>query len=270
MELFSKAWQECSKSKRWSLVVELFFDDSGHERLTNESFLCLAGYMGIDKWWLPFVDEWQKTLTAHNMNYLHMRELVHLQGPYKKWTLEQRNEVLNDFIEIVRDRKTSIFPVSVTMDISAWQNLPDTTKKRFGVNADSFCFMRLIAGAIRIMTLCNPMDYIHIVTDTNPEFAAKRFNLYSALMGAFPKLTARCSAFTFANCEIYTPLQAADLLAWTIRKELIQKSLGHASSPIYAALLGDLKPEYAKNAIETIDKNRLSQILEEMPEQSSE
>ena len=58
-----------------------YFDDSR----TDGLIFTLAGYVGGERHWEVFQDQWHRALDRHEVPYFHMREFRKDSGPYKKW-----------------------------------------------------------------------------------------------------------------------------------------------------------------------------------------
>jgi hypothetical protein len=66
--------------------------------------------------------------------------------------------------------------------------------------------------------------------DQDFEFASKRVSLAKHLFGREKELTQIVGSLGFANADLYPQLQAADVLAWLTRRELILRSENAQSS----------------------------------------
>jgi hypothetical protein len=58
-----------------------YFDDSR----TEGRIFTLAGYVGGERHWEVFQEQWNRALDLHEVPYFHMREFGKDSGPYKKW-----------------------------------------------------------------------------------------------------------------------------------------------------------------------------------------
>ena len=96
--------------------------------------------------------------------------------------------------------------------------------------AQQFCLERILSRVIRQMSDAGMDDTLNLVFDTDPEFGPNRFNLFCALMGHDERAARRLTSITFGHPVYYPGLQAADLLVWETRKELMQKREGYQST----------------------------------------
>ena len=227
------------RSKEWKFVIGAYFDDSGKESTPNGDFVCMAGYLADSGFWELFAKSWLQRLLEHGISSIHMKELIPIQGEYKNlgWDAPKRNAVLSDFIHVIK----SIGPVGfgVGVDARAWRelrklrpNLPDV---------QTFCFARTMKMVIERMKAAAPRDFVAVYFDPDPEFGAARLRLFDAIWRRDPDAREYLASIKFANNVIYSPLQAADLLAWETRKELVQKAGGFESTPRYKDLFQALE-----------------------------
>lgn len=206
-------------------MIYAYFDDSGKEDDPSNRHICMAGYMGFDEAWDDFEADWRQLLLKHGISWIHMKEIIPLQGEYKNlgWDTAKRDAVLFDFIEIIKDSPFVGFGVGV--DTEAWALVPEEEKKKAG-NAHDFCFQRIMRGVIDRLEKAAPNDLLQVVFDRDQSVANRRFHLFSRIHESDPRATVYLQSIAFANPKLMLALQAADLLAWETRKELIQKTGG--------------------------------------------
>src|SRR5664279_194928 len=87
-----------------SYMIRAYFDDSGSESLSSGGHVCLAGYLADDHYWVTFNRLWRHQLVRHGIDCVHMKDLIPLQGGYKKlgWDATKRDRVINDFIRVIQ------------------------------------------------------------------------------------------------------------------------------------------------------------------------
>ncbi|MGA7563539.1 MAG: DUF3800 domain-containing protein [Desulfobaccales bacterium] len=233
--LFGDCWGKSPHSQGWKLVIQGFFDDSGHQADPQNEFVCVAGYLADVNHWQLFATEWKYQLIRHNISCIHMKDLVPLQGEYKElgWNNDKRDTVLLEFLNIIKESELIGFGISI--DVRAWKILPPRIRKQFG-NVHYFCFARIIRNIVDRLKKMEAHDIINVIFDTNPEFGSRRFSLLSDIRKHDPEAAKHIGSLAFADGKLYSALQAADILAWETRKELTQKLLGHKSTPRWKQL----------------------------------
>jgi hypothetical protein len=215
-------------------VIRGYFDDSGKESLPTGQYVCMAGYLADSGFWELFASGWRHGLLQHRISAIHMKDLIHFQGEYKKlgWDAPKRDEALKDFISVIHVSRLIGFGVGV--EVSAWKDM----RKRHPEIPDVqlFCFARILRMVVDRMKIAAPRDFLNICFDSDPEFSSQRVRTYAELWKRDEPSRPYLSAITFADPNTYLPLQAADLLAWETRKDLIQKSGNFSSTPRWDAL----------------------------------
>ena len=226
-------------SERCLMPIRAYFDDSGKESTPTEPFVCMAGYLADDSFWLQNATRWRQQLLRHGISCVHMRDLIPMQGEYKNlgWDGAKRNAVLGDFINIIK--QTQLVGFGVGVDARAWRDLRELYPKLDDVQ--TFCFARIMRMVTDRIKLVAPKDFVAVYFDFDPEFGAVRLRLFNEIWRKDADARTFLMSLTFADMKTYMPLQAADLLAWETRKELVQKAGGWDSTPRYKELFTALE-----------------------------
>jgi hypothetical protein len=174
-----------------------------------------------------------------------MKDLIPLLGDYKQlgWDAPKRGVVLADFVNVIKFSHLVGFGVGV--DAEAWRDLRSLYPKLD--NVQTFCFARIMRMVIDRMKISATRDQVALHFDSDPEFGAARLRLLSELGKHDPDARTHLGSITFGSMRTILPLQAADLLAWETRKELIQKTGGFSSTGRFSNLftaLGDIQLDY--------------------------
>ncbi len=199
-------------------MIECFFDDSGKE--CDTAFPCLAGYLAHNSYWFEFNTKWQHLLLRHGLPYLHMKEFVSFARA-KGWNGQKRNEVILEFIEVIKQARLIGFGVAI--DSAAWRALSSKRRRAFG-SGQEFCFQRVIRRIVDRLEEADERDDVVIVFDRDMEFAKPRLTLFEHILKGDPRASRRIASIAFSDSKKYFALQAADLLAWETRSELIQRA----------------------------------------------
>jgi hypothetical protein len=163
-----------------------------------------------------------------------MREILGI-AKKKGWDIARLNDVLSEFISAARD--THIVGFGIGVDMEAWRMIDPALRKRLG-DVQLFCCSRIIRRIMdRLEMLGLQGEEISITFDRDFEFARRRLRLFEEICKAFPHINAHVSQISFANSRQCYPLQAADLLSWETRRELISKSGGRESNPRWRELM---------------------------------
>lgn len=239
-------------------MIECYFDDSGKENAQDQPYVCMAGYMADISYWTSFFQQWRNLLMKHGISCIHMRDLIHRQGEYKRlgWDDPKRDKVLADFIRIIKENQLIGFGIGV--DANHWRSIRE--KMHLG-DVQDFCFQRIMRRVIERVKAAKLEDVVSVTFDTDPEFARVRLRRFFEIREHDSNAREYLSSITFANPKIYVQLQAADLLAWETRRDLVQKSGGHNSTPRYKDLFTALSDYELDYSSELWDKEELDKQL---------
>jgi hypothetical protein len=195
----------------------------------------MAGYVGDLSVWTDLSAKWQQLLIKHEISGLHMKELIPITGEHRDagWDHAKRDAVVSEFISVIR--AAHLYGIGIGVETEAWRRIhrehPEH-RKLFGT-AQEFCVQRITERVIRRWHLDRQSDFMTIVFDRDPEFAAGRIKFYGDLIRHDPRANRIISAIMFADPVRYPPLQCADLLAWETRKLAATRQLnaGDSCSP---------------------------------------
>lgn len=215
-----------------------FFDDSGKETDPSNRIVCAAGYIAAaNNIWSAFHELWRNTLLFHGMTALHMRDFMcehSKEQPASGWDWPKKRQVLEQFSGCIKVSQLVGFGVAI--DADAWRELPKDLTRIEG-NAQEFCFMRLIRMAVtRILRSC-PQEHLSIAFDCDRAATAARFKRYLGIRDKYPDEARILSSFAIAEPQNYYPLQAADLLAWETRTQLLRQIKGLPSRPEFEHMM---------------------------------
>lgn len=218
-------------------MIRAFFDDSGKESDLDNRIVCIAGYIaGEGMHWDAFSQGWRHQLLRHGISWLHMKDFMLDRGEYKtlRWDWPKKKEVLDDFIAVIK--VSQIVGFAVAVDADAWRKIPKELTRREG-DAQQFCFIRLMAMIIERMKRVLPQDIVSMCFDCDKGFTPVRFQRFLQIRDSDPLARQYFQSFSISEPRIFTPLQAADLLAWETRKELLRRLGGYESRPEVAHIL---------------------------------
>jgi hypothetical protein len=71
-------------------MFQCFFDEGGGE---DHGFIAVCGYVASVERWKRFEVDWRAMLVTHEVPYLHMKELAHFNGPYRKWKGDEKGRI---------------------------------------------------------------------------------------------------------------------------------------------------------------------------------
>ena len=199
-------------------TIQGYVDDSGDERDPQHGAMSVAGYLGSADCWAEFNTDWLKALQVFGVSHLHMRELKKRIGQFKSWSPDDEREaaLLGTLANVIGKAKLKGFGAVVA--------LPDL--RRFnaetgaGIDASA---LALYASALSARQL-HQKDCLELLldrtTDGNRKVATAasygKTDSYYPFMRDFPKFVVL--AKDGPGGRDISGLQAADFLAWELRK----------------------------------------------------
>ena len=193
-------------------LLQAFIDDSGSDIADQRLFL--AGYLNHAEKWALFSDAWAEELKATPaIEYLHMVEANNLRGQFKGWKKEDRDEKIRGLARVVRHFNPISFHFSISRRDYSYKVKPVAPR---GIGNPHFVgVFAVVSGIVR--SLEND-DFIFdqqdgVSDDIDLFFSYMKKNIprnARKLINSKPK---------FEDDKHFLPLQAADMLAWHIRRE---------------------------------------------------
>jgi hypothetical protein len=198
-------------------MFEAYFDDSTSN--IDDQELIVAGYIDNKERWLHFSLLWKMCLNASpKIEYFKMSEAHALRGQFQDWEPHARDSKvrqLADILELFR-------PLSFTISIKR-RDYESHLKgiAPYGFNPHFVCIHSAIMTVCRLLSshkLSHPIDFIF---DKQEGVEIDVQLLCGWFLLSAPKDAARLlqSKPRFLSDKTEIPLQAADLLAWHIRRK---------------------------------------------------
>jgi hypothetical protein len=216
--LAAHSWHAIQQRRRPSVAVFLYgyFDESGkfHDR---DGRICLCGFVSDGNHWNTFEREWFALLAQHGFTAIHMAQF-YSQCRARGWSDTKANEVLTEFVDKIRERVQFGFGIAVDgkhfcrkFEIAG---KPPQDPKRFYTH-------RLLRRIREELIVPGYPLHFSITFDEDEEFSIACYQIISRLRRDRPELGKLVAGIQFADDEIFTPLQAADILAHLTRQRLL-------------------------------------------------
>lgn len=198
-------------------ILKAYLDDSGDAKDQQHNYLTIGGYVSDVAGWEYFERRWEAALVAANVPYLHMKKMGDPHGIYAH--LHAKPNKLTEFIVSLVEAiyaSTQLCPATTIKlaDLAAFN-------KRHGLDLDPYALA--LYGALIEMRREFRNEHIEVVVDRF-ERSMSRFELALEYAKTDVEEDHKTQMFTpvalqddqsFRNI---LPLQAADFVAWEIRK----------------------------------------------------
>lgn len=220
------------------VLLRAFIDDSGSER--GDRRLFLAGYLNRADNWALFADAWREELKAQpSIEYLHMVEAGNFRGQFHRkygWNEEKRTEKLNGLARVIRHFEPLSFQISI--DRSHFDNVLKPVSPRGFSNPYFTPSCALVAKLAQWGEYTGERGKIEFIFDNQDGVADDIDLFFENMMQGISRKAHRWIQGTpqFRSDRDFVGLQAADMLAWHIRRE--HEGVGSPNLPMAELLRG--------------------------------
>ena len=197
--------------------LQAFIDDSASD--SGDRRLYLAGYLNRADTWVRFSMAWREELhAAPAIDYLKMSEANALDGQFAGWATAARDEKLRGLVRVINHFKPLSFEFSVSRE-EYYRQVKPVAPRGLG-NPHFVCCVGVVFGLARYVDsekVKIPIDFIFDQqTGVSDDFVLFIDHMKTSLGKGARRLIA---STTFADDKQFLPIQAADMLAWHLRRE---------------------------------------------------
>ena len=216
------------------------FDASGQE---ESACLVVAGFIASHDDWASFDKEWLARLKKDGLTYFHMVDFANFRKQFAKgWEEDEprRRRLLGDLVGIIKSHVYRLFSSSIEMN--TFDTLSSENKKEYSFNAYVLAARSCAADVRRWQKrekFTPPTAYAFEDGDGGKGMLEKRF-LEDNLSKPVFKLKKDTVQPDGSTIRGYTPLQAADILAYELHKPHRDLLAGKPRIPRFRWALGEL------------------------------
>ncbi|MFZ0478233.1 MAG: DUF3800 domain-containing protein [Terriglobales bacterium] len=200
--------------------VTAYLDES-----KSDSWFVLGGLVSTASSWKRFSREWEKVLQEYKVPYLHMKEFAFSRGPFEGWKESQRRSLLSRLLFLIKSPREPISSFSCDFEHLVFDEI-FPPKFQAQQNHYVFALQSCISGITLHCERHTPLsqgEHVVLVFDQNAQFsprALEAFNGYKTNPFLSENERGLVGSLSFADDKEVIPLQAADLLAYEINKNL--------------------------------------------------
>lgn len=205
---------------QYSLMLNAYFDETGDATdrgIIHHSMVGMAGGVASLKQWHHFEKEWEeKILRKYGLKFFHMTDFDDYKKEYsedKGWTKLKHRKCLNTALNIIAKRVD--FCIGVIREIPASQSINKSNDPYFD------CFNRCIMGTLAFAPLKG--ELLHLFVARKKNYKGKTEGIFNDILNENKKAANSIAALTIPTDIIsrkIIPFQAADLIAFELRKEI--------------------------------------------------
>lgn len=203
-------------------IIHFFCDESGKHQ--KNPIVSISG-LGVSRERADaFNGEWRSLLRAYGLCELSMRHAMKIDQTVgtrlvSGQSLEERQQALFPFADCIN--KYMEIGLVQGWSVLGYAKIPMEAKKLLGGANDPYQ-LAFIRGLMAIGQYVNPDDHVNVVCDDNLATAWDTYIHYREGLKA-AEINERFVGISFAKSLHYTPLQAADMVAFLARREAKEK-----------------------------------------------
>src|ERR1039458_3091912 len=210
----------------WTMTFSAFFDESG--KFKDQSVISFSGVAGKDGDLSSFMEDWKAQLDHSGLRVLTMKDALNFNRRLSKrkpaMGLKSRIEALMPFVLCIR--KHLSYAVCMAVDVAEFKKLPPQDQNLLGKNPHYLAFIRAL---IEIAAPLQETDRISVICDDEEETAWHMYQLYRRIKLAWPDARKKLVSVSFADDEVFPPLQASDMVAGLTRLYARREFFGERS-----------------------------------------
>lgn len=210
-----------------------YFDESGTH--AGSRITVFGGFVASDEEWSKFNEQWTELLNDYRLSYFRMSECENLLGGFKRFTKTKQQELLRRVLSIVTSRQLT--GVGVGIVVNEYNEFLAQMKLSHYLDAYSTAAFSSFARIRKWADESNYHEPVEFVLENGAEHKGKVIAMQSTINGT-PQLRERfrLGSLTFAEKRQSLQLQAADLLAYEIRKHALNLLEGSPRQARYTFL----------------------------------
>jgi hypothetical protein len=195
--------------------LKAFIDDSGSGG--DSPWFVLAGYLGAAEAWDAFDRRWRAALDGPpKLEYFKHSQMYRPETQWGQFKSEgQRNERLDRFIEVIGGH--ALRAIYVRVKQQDYDEIIEPYVPPMWRNPYYFLFIGFLSSATSTERWAGTSRKIEFFFDNNQEVEKPSQRLYSQVCG-LPQFAGSVEGIHYKDEKQFLPLQAADLLAWEVRR----------------------------------------------------
>jgi hypothetical protein len=197
--------------------LQAFIDDSASD--IGDRRLYLAGYLNRADKWARFSEAWREELkAAPSIAYLKMSEANAFAGQFAGWTVDARDEKVHGLIRVINHFEPMSFEFSVSRE-EYYRDVKPAAPRGIG-NPHFACCLHVVFGIAQYVDSENVRVPVDFIFDQQTGVSDDLELFLDYMKRNLPKSAQKLIAtVVFEDDKQFVPIQAADMLAWHLRRE---------------------------------------------------
>jgi hypothetical protein len=189
-------------------VLKAYIDESGiHD---NSPVLTVATYLARQNVWRDWTKKWN--LAKKPIKVYHAADAANLQGEFEDWTDDEVAELAKKLLPVIGTAELAGMVIGIHMDEYRKAMIAHPDLAIMLGEPYSACFQWLVSQTIHIANELKSDERIAFIHEIN-DFQGEATQTFGWVRNEI-NMGNRIVSLTFGSKETYTPLQAADILAY--------------------------------------------------------
>jgi len=246
--------QHSDDPDREALAVTCYLDESATDGSTAQAVL--AGLQMNRSYFLDFDDEWDGLLERYHLRpALHMKDFGR-HGRFSEMCECDIRSILEDACDLINSHK--IYSLAVTLEHAEYQRIFDDRVKHY-MSVYGLCFIATAYANHLLAAQNNYKGNVAFVLDSGNPYASHVLLAHGELKKARQAQSLNLGTLAFETDELVTPLQAADVIAWGVRRKATGYSFKGGFEPLERLLA---RNDHAEKPYPVIAMQQLMQAME--------
>lgn len=210
-------------------AIRLYLDESGGDD-PGTPHAVVGGVLIKRSKFLVFEDAWDRMLETHGIEPpLHMKEFGRPHGRFSGMSNCCRRELFIEVAELINSHK--LFSLAATLSNEQYKSLcPKEARDIFSVYG--MCFNLIVMLNDRLASHLEYSDRIPFILDSGNPYADHVRQAHAAIIEAQKTKFRHLGSLTFEDDRDFGILQAADVVAWGVRRRATNIPLRSPFDPI--------------------------------------
>ncbi len=207
-------------SNRRYLVASFtaYFDESGTH--ASAPVVAVAGFISTVERWRNLEREWSTVLRMYKLEYFHMTDFENRWGPYRDWDKGKRETIIKRLLGIIKQYALSGFSAAVVR--GDYERLREEHPGRW-VTPYGVCAAWCLRDVADWLESSNRDEYAGYVFERGFRGAGHMAEAFGRASDEVRRAY-RFDALSFADKRAVIPLQAADILAYEVCKQVLRRT----------------------------------------------
>jgi hypothetical protein len=211
-------------------MLVAYMDESGdHDpsgKHPGSEIAVIAGYVSTNDQWLKFESRWDSVLTKFGVHVFHASECAHRKNEFCGWSDEKRNDFHAQLTRVINE--SILVGIGGIVLLSDYNSvLPEWAKSEVK-HPYYFCFAVMMRTLRQFRKRFLPTEPIDFVFDRKKSFEGVLSGMYDRLRENSPNHRGGLGRICFRAKDEVIQLQAADYLAYEVRRYAADQFLGSA------------------------------------------